>query len=117
MTRFIKLIFIFLITLTINNGIAANEIDNLELPSGGNIISGDITINQQSGKLIINQTSEQGVIEWQKFNIGSNASVYFNQSNASSSILNQILDGSRSIILGNIYSNGKLFLNNPNGIA
>jgi filamentous hemagglutinin family protein len=117
MTRFIKLIFIFLITLTINNGIAANEIDNLELPSGGNIISGDITINQQSGKLIINQTSEQGVIEWQKFNIGSNASVYFNHSNASSSILNQILDGSRSIILGNIYSNGKLFLNNPNGIT
>src|SRR5210317_1373704 len=117
MRRFFSLICIFFISLAFNSKILADELGNLELPTGGEVVSGDISIQKEAGKLIINQNSSKGIIEWQKFNVGADASVYFNHKNNTDSILNQIVGGSKSIILGNIYSNGKLFLNNPNGIT
>src|SRR6056300_262141 len=117
MRRFFSLICIFFISLAFNGKILADELGNLELPTGGEVVSGDISIQKEAGKLIINQNSSKGIIEWQKFNVGADASVYFNHKNNTDSILNQIVGGSKSIILGNIYSNGKLFINNPNGIT
>jgi fibronectin-binding autotransporter adhesin len=117
MRRFFSLICIFFISLAFNSKILADELGNLELPTGGEVVSGDISIQKEAGKLIINQNSSKGIIEWQKFNVGADASVYFNHKNNTDSILNQIVGGSKSIILGNIFSNGKLFVNNPNGIT
>src|SRR6056300_388770 len=117
MRRFFSLICIFFISLAFNGKILADELGNLELPTGGEVVSGDISIQKEAGKLIINQNSSKGIIEWQKFNVGADASVYFNHKNNTDSILNQIVGGSKSIILGNIFSNGKLFVNNPNGIT
>jgi filamentous hemagglutinin family protein len=117
MRRFFSLICIFFISLALNSKILADELANLELPTGGEVVSGDISIQKEAGKLIINQNSSKGIIEWQKFNVGADASVYFNHKNNTDSILNQIVGGSKSIILGNIFSNGKLFVNNPNGIT
>src|SRR5210317_898374 len=117
MRRFFSLICIFFISLAFNSKILADELGNLELPTGGEVVSGDISIQKEAGKLIINQNSSKGIIEWQKFNVGADASVYFNHKNNTDSILNQIIGGSKSIILGNIFSNGKLFVNNPNGIT
>src|SRR6056300_53144 len=117
MRRFFSLICIFFISLAFNGKILADELGNLELPTGGEVVSGDISIQKEAGKLIINQNSSKGIIEWQKFNVGADASVYFNHKNNTDSILNQIIGGSNSIILGNIFSNGKLFVNNPNGIT
>ena len=93
------------------------EITPDQLPTGANIVSGDITINQEPGKLTINQTSNLGVIEWDTFNLGPEAQIYFNHLNVVDSILNKVLDSSYSSILGKIYSNGKLFITNPNGIS
>ena len=117
MKIYLKIIasFLFLSLFIINS--IADELDIYELPSGGNVVSGDVTITKEPGKLTINQTSTQGIIEWQKFNVGVQSSVYFNHTSNTDSILNQIISGTKSIILGNIYSNGKLFINNPNGIT
>ena len=117
MKIYLKIIasFLFLSLFIINT--IADELDIYELPSGGNVVSGDVTITKEPGKLRINQTSTQGIIEWQKFNVGVQSSVYFNHTSNTDSILNQIISGTKSIILGNIYSNGKLFINNPNGIT
>src|SRR6056300_98976 len=120
MMKIFKITYIFILYLTFAiNVIANDEVGKLDLPTGANIVSGNVTIEKNTGKLIINQTSNQAIIEWQKFNVGANASVYFNHLNSPSvsSILNQIVAGGKSIINGNIYSNGKLFINNPNGIT
>src|SRR6056300_32768 len=109
------LISLFVLSLKISHSFA--EISSNQLPTGAKIVAGDITIKQQDGKLTINQASNQGIIEWKTFNVGSKASVFFNHNSSSSSILNQVLDVKQSTILGKIYSNGKLFINNPNGIS
>jgi len=56
------------------------------------------------------------IINWGSFSIGSGESVYFQQSSASSSVLNRVLSGNPSEILGNLSSNGKVWLINPAGI-
>src|SRR6056300_703279 len=114
---FFKTFFLSLFILCLSLRSSHAEIDANQLPTGANIKAGNITINEEPGKLTINQTSNQGIIEWNTFNVGSNAQVYFNHVNSTDSILNQVLDLSHSTILGKIYSNGKLFLNNPNGIS
>ena len=94
----------------------AGSIGDFALPTGGSIASGNITINQADpGKLIINQTTNQGIINWQSFNVGTKSSVHFNTPGASSGVLNNI-SGGTSTILGSIFSNGRLFFTNPSGI-
>ena len=86
------------------------------LPTGGNVISGNISISTpEVGKMNVEQTSNQGIINWNTFNVGSSASVHFNQPSVKSSILNNVLSGT-SIIHGSIFSNGRLILVNPTGI-
>jgi len=93
-----------------------SAIEDLALPTGPQVTEGEVTINNQiSGTLNINQISSSATIEWTTFNVGSKASVYFNQPTNTSSIYNDVRSG-RSIINGKIYANGKLFLHNPSGI-
>jgi filamentous hemagglutinin family protein len=93
-----------------------SAIEELALPTGPQVTEGEVTINNQiSGTLNINQISSSATIEWTTFNVGSKASVYFNQPTNTSSIYNDVRSG-RSIINGKIYANGKLFLHNPSGI-
>ena len=114
---FFKSLLISLLVLGLEISHSFAEISSNQLPTGAKIVAGDITIKQQDGKLTINQASNKGIIEWKNFNLGSKASVFFNHTSSSSSILNQVLDVKQSTILGKIYSNGKLFINNPNGIS
>ena len=92
------------------------EISSTTLPTGGNVVSGNITISTpEVGKMNVDQTSNQGIINWNTFNVGSSASVYFNQPTNKSTILNNVVSG-KSIINGSIFSNGRLILVNPTGI-
>jgi len=94
----------------------AYAIDSLTLPTGGTVISGTVNIQQPSiSQLNVNQSSNQAIVNWNTFNVGSQASVHFNQPGATSSILNNVLSG-QSIINGSIYSNGRLYITNPTGI-
>ena len=86
-------------------------------PTGGQVVSGNITIAAPStSTLNVTQTSNQGIINWQSFNVGSGEKVNFQQPNASSSTLNRIVGNDASQIFGQINANGSVFLINPNGI-
>ena len=87
-------------------------------PAGGQVVAGQATINApNAGTLVINQSSHSAAINWQQFSVGSNEYVVFNQPSASSTVLNRVVGGMPSEILGNISANGRVFLVNPNGIA
>ena len=115
--KFLNLTLIAFLSLTSTNSyVFAQNIDQFALPTGGQVVSGNIDINQPSvGRLDVNQTTQQGIVNWNTFNVGSSASVYFNQPTNKSTILNNVVSG-KSIINGSIFSNGRLILVNPTGI-
>jgi len=91
-----------------------------ELPTGGNVVAGNATINTTSTAdtaiLNIDQSSQRAVIDWNTFNVGSAAEVNFNQPNANAATLNRVLDSNASQIFGKINATGQVFLINPNGV-
>ncbi|MHB1176233.1 MAG: filamentous hemagglutinin family protein [Sulfuriferula sp.] len=66
--------------------------------------------------LQVNQTDQRQIFNWSSFNIGSQASVNFNQPSASASALNRIYDANPSQIAGQLNGNGQIILYNSNGI-
>ncbi|WP_415271316.1 filamentous hemagglutinin N-terminal domain-containing protein [Candidatus Pelagibacter sp. Uisw_121] len=113
---FLTWLFIYLLSIGNPYTYSFADIAATTLPTGGNVVSGNITISTpEVGKMNVNQTSNQGIVNWDTFNVGSSASVHFNQPTSRSSILNNVLSG-QSIINGSIFSNGRLILVNPTGI-
>ncbi|WP_151780796.1 MBG domain-containing protein [Acinetobacter bereziniae] len=92
-------------------------ISNIELPTGAQINSGSATISQNGHTLNINQSSQTLSTNWNSFNIGQDATVNFNQNNASSVAINHVLDSNASQIMGRLNANGQVFLLNPNGVV
>jgi len=86
-------------------------------PTGGAVVAGQASIGAANGTTTINQVSHSAAINWQQFNVGNNEYVVFNQPSASATILNRVIGGSPSTILGSISSNGRVFLVNPQGIV
>ncbi len=91
-----------------------------QLPTGGSVVRGTATISQtataEAAAMMINQTSQRAVVNWDSFNLGSAASITFVQPNAQSVTLNRVNDGNPSQIFGRITSNGQVFLTNGNGV-
>ncbi len=86
------------------------------LPTGGTVQSGTVTINSVSPQqLTINQTTEKAIIDWQAFGIGSAEQVDFQLSQGGVT-LNRVTGNDPSHILGQLTSNGDLWLINPNGV-
>ena len=49
-----------------------------EMPTGGNVVSGSVSINSQNADhMIINQTSNKSIINWQGFSIHEKGRVDF----------------------------------------
>ena len=87
------------------------------LPNGGDIVSGTGNIQQPTAQdMVIDQTSQQMITNWQGFSIGSTESVTFNQPNSSAIALNRVIGVDPSIILGKLSANGQVFLSNPSGV-
>lgn len=86
------------------------------LPSGGTVVSGAASISQSGANQVINQTTGKAIINWQDFSIGAGNSVRVNQPNSASILLNRVIGGNPSNILGNLSSNGQIFLVNPFGV-
>ncbi|MBU0986547.1 MAG: filamentous hemagglutinin N-terminal domain-containing protein, partial [Proteobacteria bacterium] len=91
-------------------------LDPTALPTGGQIVAGQGSINTSGSTMTVTQGSERMVSNWATFNIGRNASVSFQQPNTSSVALNRILDTFPSQIFGQLSANGQVFLLNPSGI-
>ena len=85
-------------------------------PTGGVVTAGNAQINSNATGMLINQTTNNVVIDWQSFNISAGQSVRFVQPGSSSVALNRVLGADPSSILGSLSANGKVFLVNPNGV-
>ncbi|NGY04612.1 filamentous hemagglutinin N-terminal domain-containing protein [Solimonas terrae] len=85
-------------------------------PSGGVVVAGQAGINSEGTQTTITQSSQSAVVNWQSFSVGSNEYVVFHQPNASAAILNRVVGGSPSDILGSISANGRVFIINPHGV-
>ena len=71
----------------------------------------------QSGNVLnINQSSQRAVINWNSFNVGSKATVNFNQPSATASTLNRVNSATPSMIDGAINANGQVAFVNANGV-
>jgi filamentous hemagglutinin family protein len=91
-------------------------LDPNALPTGGAVASGAASINQSGARLNILQQSSQAILNWNTFNIGSQASVVFQQPGAASVALNRVASGGGvSEIYGSLSANGQVFLINPAG--
>ena len=94
----------------------AQSLPSTALPTGGNILSGQGSIHQQGSGMVIDQNSQRLITEWNAFDIGSSASVRFNQPGADAIALNRVTGHNTSQILGSLEANGRVFLINPNGL-
>jgi len=87
------------------------------LPTGAQVVSGSAIITQTANTVNVQQSTNKAIINWNTFNVGSNATVNFQQPGSSSVALNRILQDSASQIFGSINANGQVFFVNPNGIV
>lgn len=97
----------------------ANAVDANATPYGENVVGGSASFNRPStGKLNVTQHTNRAIIEWQKFDIGKNASTEFAQPGKSSVAVNKVMSGGGdpTQILGTLKSNGKLVILDSNGV-
>ncbi|MBM7061285.1 filamentous hemagglutinin N-terminal domain-containing protein [Pseudomonas sp. UL073] len=87
-----------------------------ELPSGGTISHGSGSITPTGPDLNVTTDAPRTVINWDRFSIGPDNKVHFQQPDGSSVTLNRVIGGQRSDIMGVLSSNGRLILVNPAGI-
>ncbi|MDR3460769.1 MAG: MBG domain-containing protein, partial [Beijerinckiaceae bacterium] len=88
------------------------------LPTGGSVASGNVTINQPTAnRLVINQYSGSAITNWQTFSIGQGNSVNVVQPSTSSAMLARVTGNTTSTIAGSLTATGQLMLVNPNGIS
>src|SRR5207247_7964877 len=62
----------------------SQSISPTALPSGGRVVGGQATISQSGAALQIQQGSARAALDWNTFNIGSQAAVSFNPPSATS---------------------------------
>jgi len=86
------------------------------LPGGAQVTVGQAAISTSANRMEINQGSQRAIINWQNFDIGSQAQVNFLQPNASAVALNRVSGPTVSRIEGQLTANGQVFLINPNGV-
>ena len=88
------------------------------LPQGALPTFGQVAVKQTDPlQLSIQQGSQRAGIDWTTFSIGSNERVVISQPNRSSVLLNRVVGNDPSQILGNLQSNGTVWLINPRGIV
>ncbi len=94
----------------------AEEIDPGTLPQGAQVVHGGVAISTNNNAMNVLQSTDKAIVNWNSFNVGSQASVNFDQPSSASSILNRVKSLDASKIFGQITSNGQVLLINPNGV-
>ena len=88
-----------------------------EMPTGAKVQSGNISItNKSSDHMVIDQSTNKSIINWNSFSIHKKGQVDFNMPSSSSSSLNRVTGSVPSTIAGKLNSNGKVMIINPNGV-
>jgi len=97
----------------------AQVIDVNTTPTGGNAVFGGITITQDGTHTDVHQLNDVGLIDWQSFNHGRDATTEFRQPDAQAWTFNRVtgnVDGARTIIEGSITANGNIGILDDNGV-
>ncbi|MBS1228833.1 MAG: hemagglutinin-related protein [Proteobacteria bacterium] len=84
-------------------------------PVGAQVVSGSAAFATQGKTLTITNTPG-AIINWQGFSIGAGETTRFTQASAASAVLNRVVTSNPSQLLGQLQSNGRVFLINPAGI-
>ena len=86
-------------------------------PRAARVTAGQADITSTGTRMDITQDSQRAIINWQGFDIGSDAKVTFVQPGSTSVTLNRVSGADRiSRIEGQLSANGQVFLVNPNGV-
>ena len=87
----------------------------LAKPSGYKVTHGTARIRARENAMHI-QTGKKAIINWDNFSIGKGESVHFDQANAKSAVLNRVVGKHKSELLGQLLSNGSVWIINQHGI-
>jgi filamentous hemagglutinin family protein len=87
-------------------------------PDGATVVGGAATVQGAgTGNVVVNQSSNSAILNWNTFNIGAGETTRFNQPSSSSVMLNRVTGGlGPSQLYGTLSANGQVFLVNPDGI-
>ena len=86
-------------------------------PNGASVASGSATFSNPSASVLEIINSPNAIINWDEFSIGAAEITRFIQQGAGSSVLNRVIGSNPSEILGQLLSNGQVWLINPNGMV
>ena len=86
-------------------------------PTGAAVVHGQASFAHPAAGMLNIANSPGAIINWQGFSIDRGELTRFVQQSNTSAVLNRVTGGDPSAILGQLVSNGKVFLINPNGIA
>jgi len=87
-----------------------------QLPTGGQVAAGVAAIGTNGNTMTVTQSSNRAAINWNTFDIGSQAQVNFVQPSANAVALNRVNSGNPSQIFGQLSSNGQIYLINAAGV-
>lgn len=104
------IILMVLIGFGINASLFAN-------PTGGDVVGGSAQISGGAGTLVVTQSTDRAIINWQDFSIGAGELTKFIQPSATSAVLNRVVGANISAIYGTLEATGRVYLINPNGIV
>ncbi len=94
----------------------AGEMTPSTLPTGATVKFGTIGFVPRGNTLDIKQSTQNGIINWESFRIGSAATVNFIQPNVASATLNRVTGNEVSVIQGALNATGAVYVINRNGI-
>ena len=86
-------------------------------PTGDQLVQGSAAVARPDALTTrVTQASENAVLNWQSFSVAGEEYVQFIQPGTQSAILNRVVGGHESEILGRMEANGRVFLVNPQGV-
>lgn len=101
----------------IATSLAAFSSVGFALPTGQQVVAGQVSINTPSAtQMNINQNTQKAIVNWNGFSINANEAVNIQQPNVSSILLNRVVGMDASVIQGQLNANGQVYLVNPNGV-
>ena len=86
-------------------------------PQGPNVVAGQAGFANPAPNVLNVTNSPGAIINWQAFGINPNEVTRFIQQSGASAVLNRVVGQDPSAVLGQLLSNGRVFLINPNGIV
>lgn len=80
------------------------------------VYAGSANVSTSGNAMTVTSATRTTGMNWNSFDVGSGASVTFNQPDAGSRVVNNIWSNDPSRIYGSVSSNGQVYLFNQNGI-